>query len=942
MATIASLLVNVAADTSQLTKGVKDIQSSLDTTAGIAKKAGAAIAASFSIGAVASAVNKFVEVTGALTDMAAKTGISTTELQKLKFAAEQNGGTLEGVTKGITKMGKALVEGKSSTVESLKALGLSLTDVRNMDPATAFATIGDAIAKLPNPLERSKVAMDLFGKSGADLLPMMTGNLSETMRAAEKLGIVLDEQTVKAGDDLGDTLSALSSVGQAMIGRMLAPLLPALQMVANGMLGAGGVVNYLGLMFDALHRAGLLAIKMLIDAVIKVGELAAKVPGLSKVLGEDALASLKDVSNTLGIAIKQVESGTVAATATTKAAIGPIRSLTDGQDAAAEAGKEHAKVLADIRRAQIPLTDAQKAGAVANDKIGISAETTAKAFKVSAVAVSSYLDSLKNAKEIAEIWKKANEAMHEVSKKFINAQIKDWTDAQRVLMQASGQALATQYLASKEYQEKNYQLTLKGTALNVRQIELERDAKIRAVGDASGEIRKYYKHQIDLATGTTGTIVERMRAAGIATRSDLLKTAEDTRRNYEQMIAQSGVFSEKAIRDQKRIADAARHAAAGTKSAWDKTYNALGDVNTILSNVPGLFAEIGAVAARTGQAIMKNLAEGDVWGAVIAAAVGAIQVITKLWTKFFGTAGRDLVKQFADSLGGFDAMHAKLLTLGAAGEALWVKLTQGVGRNNPEQAKLVIDEINKALAGQDAWMSRLPGLIEKYGLSWEQAGQQAKQAHLDTIAKGLIQDFADLSKAGFDITLITEKMSAGITDYVHQAMRTGTEIPAAMRPLLLKMIEMGTLTDLNGDKITDLEGSGLTFAKTLTEGFKSIVDAIHELTRALGAVPRSVDIDVNYRERGTRPGGEGGVDGLATGGIVGLGRVIPFRSGGFVPMGTDTVPAMLTPGELVLNAAQQRNVGRAIGGTDSAAADREFLLVQIPKAITAAIQRGAA
>ena len=102
----------------------------------------------------------------------------------------------------------------------------------------------------------------------------------------------------------------------------------------------------------------------------------------------------------------------------------------------------------------------------------------------------------------------------------------------------------------------------------------------------------------------------------------------------------------------------------------------------------------------------------------------------------------------------------------AASKAQWEEWK----RNNPEQARKVIEEINAALAGQDAWMQRLPALIEKYGLSWEQAGEKANQARLDEIAKGLIQDFADLSKAGFDVTLITEKMSTAINEYVQQAM----------------------------------------------------------------------------------------------------------------------------------------------------------------------------
>ena len=46
-------------------------------------------------------------------------------------------------------------------------------------------------------------------------------------------------------------------------------------------------------------------------------------------------------------------------------------------------------------------------------------------------------------------------------------------------------------------------------------------------------------------------------------------------------------------------------------------------------------------------------------------------------------------------------------------------------------------------AAQDAWMQRLPGLIEKYGLSWEQAGQQAKQARTassNVVGSGTVAD----------------------------------------------------------------------------------------------------------------------------------------------------------------------------------------------------------
>ena len=103
----------------------------------------------------------------------------------------------------------------------------------------------------------------------------------------------------------------------------------------------------------------------------------------------------------------------------------------------------------------------------------------------------------------------------------------------------------------------------------------------------------------------------------------------------------------------------------------------------------------------------------------------------------------------------------------------------------------------------------------------------------------------------------------------------------------------------------------------------------------------------------------GQAPGAATGGIVGFGRIIPFGRGGMVPfaaMGTDTVPAMLTPGEIILNAAQQRSVAGAVGDVamrrelvglrrdlqrqaEQMAIDRALQLQLLPKAMKAAVQQ---
>jgi hypothetical protein len=64
--------------------------------------------------------------------------------------------------------------------------------------------------------------------------------------------------------------------------------------------------------------------------------------------------------------------------------------------------------------------------------------------------------------------------------------------------------------------------------------------------------------------------------------------------------------------------------------------------------------------------------------------------------------GRDSVVAFAAEMGGFDALHAKLLQLGAEGEALWVKLTQGTPSGNKDIAKANIEQVIAALERQRA------------------------------------------------------------------------------------------------------------------------------------------------------------------------------------------------------------------------------------------------
>jgi hypothetical protein len=156
-------------------------------------------------------------------------------------------------------------------------------------------------------------------------------------------------------------------------------------------------------------------------------------------------------------------------------------------------------------------------------------------------------------------------------------------------------------------------------------------------------------------------------------------------------------------------------------------------------------------------------------------------------------------------------------------------------------------------------------------------------------------------------------MRAQIQHLVNKAMDAGLELPASMEPIIQKMIEAGMLTDNLGEKLTDT--SKLHFAADLTGMFETLIDKLDEFIEKLanetvGALtdvgkvkipPIKIPTEVVWPDYGNVPEGVPEPPHTpahaATGGYVTESGVIAFR-----PSGTDTVPAMLTPGETIFPA----------------------------------------
>jgi hypothetical protein len=165
--------------------------------------------------------------------------------------------------------------------------------------------------------------------------------------------------------------------------------------------------------------------------------------------------------------------------------------------------------------------------------------------------------------------------------------------------------------------------------------------------------------------------------------------------------------------------------------------------------------------AKTGTTLagIANMASGI--GGIVTAAMAAAKAVGAIWNALDRNKGRDVVEDFAESMGGFDALHVKLLTLGAAGEELWIKLTQGVGRNNPAQAQAAIDEVIAAFDEQKRAQDAATVSTEEGAQATIETATQAALA-LDELSARLLTNASEWDAWSVNVTGFLQKLADDI------------------------------------------------------------------------------------------------------------------------------------------------------------------------------------
>jgi hypothetical protein len=136
----------------------------------------------------------------------------------------------------MIKLNKGLGAGTGPAVEALKTLGISATNASGKLKSTdaIMLEVADKFAKMPDGANKTAAAMALFGKAGADMIPMLNGG----RKSIEDLAATMTGPFAKGADGLNDKLAELEGKLLILGVGIGTALMPLLNGIANAVLAA--------------------------------------------------------------------------------------------------------------------------------------------------------------------------------------------------------------------------------------------------------------------------------------------------------------------------------------------------------------------------------------------------------------------------------------------------------------------------------------------------------------------------------------------------------------------------------------------------------------------------------------------------------------------------------------------------------------------------------
>ena len=228
---LGSLVVSLGLDAGEFTKGMTKAEYQAQQFArnlerGVEAARVAAIGSMAAIGGAVLALDKQLQSIAGFQDLADKIGDSAQEVASLQLAADLSGVSLDNIASASVKLTTALSklgdEGEGAG-KALTAIGLDVAEFKQLSPVAQIDAVAQALAGYEDGASKTAVAVALFGKSGADLIPLFNDLAEQGGRQ-----VTLTGEQITAADEYSKALTKLTSEVRTLVSATAADAAPAM------------------------------------------------------------------------------------------------------------------------------------------------------------------------------------------------------------------------------------------------------------------------------------------------------------------------------------------------------------------------------------------------------------------------------------------------------------------------------------------------------------------------------------------------------------------------------------------------------------------------------------------------------------------------------------------------------------------------------------------
>ncbi len=232
---IGTLTIDLIANVARMQGDLGKAQQQLSRFQGNANKILAGIGAGLTFGGIVSFVRNTANAADELAKLSVRTGITVEDLSVLRYAGSLADVSMEELAMGVRYLAQQMERGNDVFAEQGIAVRDAAGNMRNANDV--LGDVADIFARMPDGLEKTALAMELFGsRAGPQLITMLNGGRAALKAAGEeaaRFGQIVTTEGAKAAEQFNDNLTRMESAVRGAAIQLGNELLPWLASVTN-------------------------------------------------------------------------------------------------------------------------------------------------------------------------------------------------------------------------------------------------------------------------------------------------------------------------------------------------------------------------------------------------------------------------------------------------------------------------------------------------------------------------------------------------------------------------------------------------------------------------------------------------------------------------------------------------------------------------------------